>query len=345
MATAADEPRLRTFIHDHWSSNHIFVERPEVFRWQHQEADGRFNMVLAEDDAVSGDVLGVLGFIPFGRFSPSLGDRDVLLAIWKVRDDDVPPGVGLRLLKYLERELRPRLIGAIGTSQMVRRIYTVLGYTVGSLSQAALFAAGRSESPQIATGVPPIAFGPVRGSPGLELSPWSSVAPEAMDAIWPGAVPTKSWEYVEQRFVRHPWFDYEVRVATVDGRPLGIVVWRAVAARGSRALRIVDLIGDPAWIAGAGPALRRELTAADAEYIDVMHWGLDDGVLEAAGFVTVDTYPDLVIPNYFAPFEPRNVEIELAFKVLSGDSERVTLFRGDSDQDRPNTTIDVDRPV
>jgi hypothetical protein len=85
-ADAADEPRLRAFIHDHWSSTHIFVERPEVFRWQYLQDDGRFNMVLAEDTNATDDgVLGVLGFIPLGRFDPALGDRDVLLAIWKVR--------------------------------------------------------------------------------------------------------------------------------------------------------------------------------------------------------------------------------------------------------------------
>ena len=52
-----------------------------MFAWQHLQTNSRLNMVLAErvdDDATA--VLGVLGFIPMGRYSPDLGDRDVLLA-------------------------------------------------------------------------------------------------------------------------------------------------------------------------------------------------------------------------------------------------------------------------
>jgi hypothetical protein len=43
----------------------------------------------------------------------------------------------------------------------------------------------------------------------------------------------------------------------------------------------------------------------------------------------------LVLPNYFSPFERRNVEIEFAYKVTD-DTTPVRLFRADSDQDRPN---------
>jgi hypothetical protein len=41
---------------------------------------------------------------------------------------------------------------------------------------------------------------------------------------------------------------------------------------------------------------------------------------------------NLIIPNYFEPFEQKNVKIELAYKA---DFPYVA-FKGDSDQDRPN---------
>ncbi len=42
----------------------------------------------------------------------------------------------------------------------------------------------------------------------------------------------------------------------------------------------------------------------------------------------------VVIPNYFEPFERRNKVLDYGFIVPSG--VRYRMFKGDSDQDRPN---------
>ena len=118
-------------------------------------------------------------------------------------------------------------------------------------------------------------------------------------------------------------------------------MWRRVHANGAHVLRVVDIIGDTSWLADAAHALQREVVLAGAEYLDVMQWGIDPEVLSAAGFVSVGEYPDLILPNYFAPFEQRNIVIELAVNVFTDDAP-VALFRADSDQDRPNLVSEVD---
>ena len=51
----------------------------------------------------------------------------------------------------------------------------------------------------------------------------------------------------------------------------------------------------------------------------------------------------MVLPNYFSPFERRNVEIELAVRVFDPEWEGpLRLFRADSDQDRPNLVGEID---
>ncbi|WP_419476388.1 hypothetical protein, partial [Ilumatobacter sp.] len=219
------------FIRDHWSATHIFTEHPDVFAWQYQQDDGRLNMVLAEDDSPERPVLGVLGFIPMGRFAPALGDDDLMLAIWKVRDSGVPPGLGLRLLKFLQRELAPRLIAAIGTSEMVRPIYEVLGYQVGALHQSAIFHPGRQGALRVAQGVPEASFRTAEPVPPevLALVP---IADEpgfrtAVDRIARTGVPAKNWNYVDERYLRHPWFSYDVRAVHYHGEFAAVLVWRA----------------------------------------------------------------------------------------------------------------------
>lgn len=344
FATSDDEAALLRFIHDHWSAQHVFVQHPEVFRWQHLQGDGRLNMVFAEDTESDDPILGVLGFISLGRFDPTLGDRDVMLAIWKVRDEGVPPGVGLRLLKFLQAQLQPRLIAAIGTSQMVRPIYQALRYEVGALEHAALFHPDRQAMLRVAADVPDDAFRIVHvDGPSVELRSLDEVSTDRIDWLARSGEPVKSLAYLVERYVRHPWYEYQVRLAVSDGEPVAAVVWRRVEAEATAVLRIVDVVGPSDWIRAAGAAFRREVVAADAEYIDIMHWGIDDQTLAAAGFVSRGRYPEMVLPNYFEPFERRNVEIELAFRVFGdGAVPGVRLFRADSDQDRPNRFTETD---
>jgi len=341
FAEPADQPALVEFIRDHWSSTHVFAERPDVFDWQYGTGP-RVNMIFAadvRDDATT--VLGILGFIPMGRFDASLGDRDVLLAIWKVRDD-APPGLGLRLLKQVERDLSARLVGAIGISQIVKPLYGLLKYEVGSMVQSAVIRPGVTEY-RIADGVPANISEAGIAEPDPELSfeliDESPDTHAAIEALASSQVPAKSHRYLVERYVDHPWYRYQLRLVRVSGRPTAVVVWRAVEAEGARVLRIVDIVGEVEWLARAHGHLQALTAEHEAEYIDLVQTCIDDALLVAGGFLTVGRVPDLILPNYFSPFERRNVEIEFAYKVADGAPVR--LFRADSDQDRPNRVAEL----
>ena len=343
FAEPTDQPALVEFIRDHWSSTHVFAERPDVFDWQYGTG-ARVNMIFAADvrDETT-TVLGILGFIPMGRFDASLGDRDVLLAIWKVRDD-APPGLGLRLLKQVERDLSARLVGAIGISQIVKPLYGLLKYEVGSMVQSAVIRPDVAEY-RIADGVPTTVSetGAVELDAELsfEVIDESADTLAAIEALASSQVPAKSHRYLVDRYIDHPWYRYTLRLVRVSGRPVAVVVWRAVEAEGSRVLRIVDIVGEVEWLARAQGHLQALTVEHDAEYIDLVQTGIDDALLDAGGFLTVGRVPDLILPNYFSPFERHNVEIEFAYKVTDADTP-VRLFRADSDQDRPNRVAELD---
>jgi hypothetical protein len=343
FATVEDRERLVEFIREHWIATHVFTERPDLLDWQHLEGDGRLNFVLAEND--EGAVLGVLGFIPLGHFDPALGARDITLAIWKVRDEGVPPGVGLNLLKHLKNQLNPRLIAAIGTSETVRPLYRALRYIVGTMQHWALFGPRDDQVTAIASGVPASAFAAATPSERLELHPLTFAAPpdlrDAIDRIAGDAVPAKSWAYVATRYLEHPWYRYTLRAVHVDGELVAVVVWRAVVAEGTTVLRIVDIVGDPGWLGHATGALQQVAVEAQAEYVDLVQWGIDPACLDAAGWVSPSTTDGLVLPNYFSPFERRNIEIGMVVKLFDGETP-VHLYRADSDQDRPNRVGELD---
>ena len=109
-------------------------------------------------------------------------------------------------------------------------------------------------------------------------------------------------------------------------------------------LRIVDIVGDTEWLDHATHALQNVILDAQAEYIDLVQWGIDAARLEAAGWVSPATTEGLVLPNYFSPFERRNIEIGMVVKLFGDEpgNGSVRLYRADSDQDRPNRVSDLD---
>jgi len=348
FAKTSDEPQVLRFLQEHWRADHIFVTNPELMRWQHESPDapGRaITFVLGRriNADESSEILALLGYIPFRRFDPEANWTELSLAIWKIRDDAGTPGLGLQLLKTIQRNLTPALICAIGTSQVVRPIYKALGYKVGALSQAALFPVSATLGETVATGVPAIARRTIGEDAGVVIRP--VIGESLPDGILIATVntlsnenlPRKSWNYLLNRYVRHPYYEYEIRTVTSDGHLRAILVWRRVLAPTGYILRIVDVIGDANVLARCGATLRRELVTANCEYMDLMHWGVSSEALRSGGFVSPEDHPELVLPNYFEPFERRNVEIEIAFRIDPKLADkRIFLYRADSDQDRPN---------
>lgn len=330
MAGEDDRARMLDFLADHWRSDHIFVVAPHVFDWQYRRTSGDYNVALALDD--TGMVLGFLGYIPTGQFDPALGYDEIMLAIWKVRDDMALPGVGLRLLKLIEKTHKPRLIGAIGISDMVGPIYKAFKYTLSKMSHAALFL----RPGPIAQNVPDAAY--------RRLEPDSAtLAPLYDEHAIDGPGLAKSWAYLQNRYVNHPYYEYALR-GVFDGDVLQtIIVWRKVSARGGAVLRIVDLVGSPQGLSRVTGALRAETDTWGADYLDLMHYGVDAKMLREAGFASPDDHPDLILPNYFAPFEASNQEIKLAYRGFPNLNGNRTFFRADSDQDRPNLLSELEK--
>lgn len=358
LAAEGDLEAITGFLGRHWRADHVFVTNPELLRWQH-EFPGRekdaLTYVLArrKGDGAADALVGLMGFMPFRRFDPAATWTEMALAIWKVRENAAVPGVGLRLHDAVIQMFRPDLVCAIGISAQVRPIYKALGYTLGQLAHVALFPNRATAAPRVAVGVPTEARRWVADDPGIVLLKVDRATPpdaalwHYVDALGARTAPRKSGRYVRERYLEHPWYEYQARAVQADGAIRALVIWRRVEMPLGAILRIVDVIGEAEVLGRCGAALRAEIEQAGGEYMDLMHLGVDVEPLRAAGFVSVADWQELILPNYFAPFVHRNVRIELAYRFggeLAG--RRVRLFRADSDQDRPNdcATASVRRP-
>ena len=67
------------------------------------------------------------------------------------------------------------------------------------------------------------------------------------------------------------------------------------------------------------------------EYVDIYAYGFTTELMEKAGFCERMEEDENIIPNYFEPFEQRNIELWMMRPEVDG----LILMRGDGDQDRP----------
>ena len=332
--TEFEVDRIGAFLAQHWRADHVFVRRPEILLWQHRdEVTGLLNFVIAEED---GEIVGLLGFIPFRRFDPTITRDSIALAIWKVTEK-AAPGTGVQLLRHLMATRRPTTTLAIGLSDIVVPIYRALGFSTGVMKHFAIFRAGKQilES----TGEPNSTSGP--SAPVVEALAWSLDLNDnlhsGVESLLRSNALEKSVNYYRQRFTTHPWFHYQPLVVGSKGRPVLVVILRRVESPDGALFRIVDVGGELTYLSKVGPILKGLLESSGARYVDLVMSGADHDAMLAGGFVCRSSEGNLVLPHYFDPFEPTNTDIAFSFKTLNAYPEGFHLHLADSDQDRPNS--------
>lgn len=327
---------LIRYIDSDWVKDHIFVHSQELFDWQHKNIEDQcYNFILARD-IKTGEVCGVLGYIFTSHFSSALNDnKDVWLAIWKVKDGPSYTGLGLKLLGYLKREHKVKTICSIGLSKMVVPMYKALNFNVGQLEQFVLINDKYVDNKILSKGD----FQPsvIIPNPEYSLEPLTlaqlSIIPDLISEQVFVTEPKKNNQYIENRFFKHPIYNYDVYSVNFNGEIKGILVIRLIEKEGSRVLRIIDYQGQAKHLSHLNLQLTSLLDTHNCEYIDFMQYGIAGEILEASGFVNSRDIDGLVVPDYFEPLVKKNMRLDFA---RLGNSDTFFLCKGDSDQDRPS---------
>lgn len=346
LARLDDEAALRRFIDSHWRAGHALARSSQLLNWQYRnESEQRYNVVVAAR-AGGGDIDGMLGYIPLSHFDPALRDRrDIWLALWKVRNDIKATGLGLAMLMNLKNIVDPHSIGVLGLTDDALRIYRALRYRCGTLDHFYLVnpncerftILGRFDRRYSDPDAPVDKSKRLRPLDESQLSElWARLQNGAGgdSSSCTATRPIKSAEYFVRRYAEHPFYRYDLwAVEGADG-PQAILATRQVNVGDSAAIRLVDFHGfDQGW-RGLATALLEVLQKRRAEYIDLYARGDVTPGIETAGFLRRDPSSSVIVPNYFEPFEQRNVDLDFAY--WSDDGLPYRFFKGDTDQDRPN---------
>lgn len=326
--------RLRDFIDSYWRKDHIFVLSKEMFDFQHRnEKEGRYDFVVAMHKE-SKEIHSILGFITNRHFDEEIRELEVWPAIWKTRDDIKVKGLGVGLYYFLKEQLAIDNLSILGISSIALSIYKHWNLQTGKIRHYVFPNQNRREY-VLSQGLEKIAKRKeARDSLELiELSKEDYLAIDDNEVVFRNLNRYKSKYYYVKRFYEHPFYTY-LFFALLGKETEMIFVGRECGFEDHQCLRIVDLIGDVKHLQEVKSQLSRLMDERGYEYIDLPEVGLKDTDLKKAAFADKDEYEGMIVPNYFEPFEKRNVALDYAFRSIHGDE--AVFFKADSDQDRPN---------
>ena len=330
---------LQKFIKDHWKKDHILVRNRKLMDWQHLDrANKSYNFVIARSKETN-SIDGILGFIPTSHFDKSINTCNIFLAVWKIKDGIKVTGLGLFLLQFLKETKQPRSITGYGFPKLLIPLYKLFGHKVKKLNHYYIVNDRKKNFGLIGNFNNLYYSNDYVADENKKLKKFEKTSflnnDKVLSKFSPDTgIPTKSFTYYYNRYFAHPIYKYHIYGIVKKEEILGFLVFRLVSHQSNNALRIVDYFGYKNGITGINKELQKLLYYYDAEYIDFYNLGFNVQTVISSGFINRDCSTKVIIPNYFEPFEKKNITLRLGYQC----DEKFNYFvcKGDGDQDRPS---------
>ena len=331
---ASDYDKIINFLKKHWKANHAFVKSKELLDFQHLDKEKDVYHFIVAENRLTNEYDALTGYIPTWQYDRSLQDGDYWGAIWKRRDDinnDEGKTLGLDLfMTYLEL---PNLQshGGISLSNDAFNWYKKLKWGMSFMHHYYILNK-KCITFDLADHVSDINLkdSSVKKEEGwsLEHIKLENINEDEVKAAYR---PRKSMEFLRNRYLRHPVYHYDYLGLFQKSTLKAILVYRVCEGNGGKVIRIVDVLGELGGY--IYQSMQQILQNGEYEYADFLNFGIDKNVFTEMGFNELDFDKDqLILPNYFEPFERRNVKMTVVYKAKFP----YVAFKGDADQDRPN---------
>jgi hypothetical protein len=334
FAVVEDAEEIMEFMRTHWRKDHILAENKDLLLYDFQDGE-QLNIGIVRDS--QGKLAGIFGYMKYNsRYFP-----DIAGSLWKVLESPEVPMLGLKLRKFVTDNVLYRFFAAPGAGLQTKPIYRILGMNWNRMNHYYILNPALNEF-RIAE-IPHDMMHNYRHYSEYSGSSVSRIySDEDLDKFnfedFKHIAPFKDRDYVMRRFLEYPFRDYEIYgIKASDGSAgefSNLFVIRKAEAEGGTVCRMVDFYGDEEGINCAASFLTDYIQENNCEYADFIAHGFSEEIMKNAGFESLDFDSDnVIIPNYFEPFERKNVPVYCV-------SEKTDLHfrqcKADGDQDRPN---------
>lgn len=331
LAKKQDIPDIMTYIGKYWKPNHILAQNREFFEYEFAAGED-IHFVLARDRKDE-SLAGIHGYY---LCSKDKAHWDIWGSMWSARSEpDDLPFLGVELARQRDKLLKERCQIGVGNNPKtaIPLLERVFKHHCGKLDHYYMLNDLKEYTiAQIKT--KPLPSSSQTDDKGYFLERIET--PAELAARFPftdytDQIPYKDLWYYQHRFFEHPVYHYLIYGCfTPEQKMKAILVFRRQEQNDSAVLRLVDYYGEHEALSHLNRELRA-LLGPEMEYIDFYCCGFAPEILIAAGFVLKNAEDGNIIPNYFEPFVPENIDIW-----YNSSLPNPIICKADADQDRPN---------
>lgn len=330
FADIKDADRIMNFIYTYWSNAHILANNKEFFLSEFKNGN-KLNFLIAEDKEKN-DIQAIMGFFVYSS-DEILNETDYSGALLKVKNNSNIPLLGVEMLKRFLDMKKPRMYIGNGSNPKTALPWQkkILKHVTGNLEH--YYKLNSSIEYKISKINDKIIL-PINSDFKCELIKYMDIKEMSLDfdlEAFKSRYPYKDKFYIQKRYFQHPIYEYLCYGVKIKNTVDMVIIAREVEQNSSKILRIVDIMGNCNSIRYIGKSIDDLILEKKYEYVDIYQYGIDELVLNDAGFINKKNTPNNIIPNYFEPFVQSNVDIYFHIP-----NEKCYIFKADGDQDRPN---------
>lgn len=333
LAKNNDYKEIMKFLRENWNpKNHILSKNVNFFHYEFSNINN-LNFLLAIDRK-NFKISALQGFIPY---SENIYKSHICASITCVNLKSTTPFLGIETMIRMLHLLKPKTYCGIGTNPitMLPLVKRYLNRYTGKLTHYYLFNKNKKNF-EIAN-FPKINFIYENykniNSKHIfyrEITSFSFLEKNFEFKKFEN-LPFKSKEYIYKRYFKHPVYNYRffyIKNKRTNLRSLFII--RKLKFKNSAIIRFVDFIGDINDFFLVRNIANNLFKKENIEYIDFYAARLPNIIKKKIKFRIITSNDKNIIPDYFEPFEKKNVKI-----FYETSNNKIILFKADADQDRP----------
>ena len=319
---------LINYLKKNFKKKHILYNSKKLFNWQYQSKKDYNFYVIKEKNKIK----AAQGFIPTNRYDKNLKDDTIFMSIWS----SSKISLGSKLFFNFIEKIKFNLLVGLGSSRESFLFQKMLNFNCGYMDH--YFLASKLKQKLILS---PSNFSNTKSESIIKnfkkLNNEKKLL-EISNDIFKNQYPRKSKVYFLNRYLKHPFYKYHLYKINEKKKTLALFVFRICKYQNSSAIRIVDFVGEKNFFKNGKYLFRYLLKKYNSEFIDIYSYGIPKKILEKSGLENIKKYTNkkVIVPNYFEPFLQKNIKLPYAFKSSREIKNKVKLFKGDSDLDRPN---------
>jgi hypothetical protein len=312
-----------------YKNNHILKKSRNFFNWQYLSQKS-YNFYFIK---IKNKIKSIQGIIPTSLYDKKIKNITVFLSMWHSSGI----ATGAKLIINLQKKIKCNLLVGLGSSNQSFKFQKILNYKCGYLSH--FFLTSKKKKKKL---ISPENFSNNKKKIKKlinyeELTNKKSIL--LLDKkIFNYQEPKKTSRYLINRYLKHPIYKYYIYGIKNKKGIFAIFVFRICVYKNSSAIRIVDFAGSNSSFPKGKYIFNYLLEKHSSDYIDIYCYGIPEEYLRLANLENIKKYQkkNIIIPNYFEPFQKKNIKLRYAYKIKKKISKNIRFFKGDSDLDRPS---------